>query len=669
MAGYDYLTDAKVATNIVGEFVDHKNDEFKQCLENLTEGFKQKWGFNIWDRRNFVEAMGRPEMASLYKNLLIGDVIKENLTDDWFDGHGAKLEQLFENSVDTIIKESTIQELNPIVSYTLPILKKNYYECISKEIMMTQVPNEPFIRMAFERSFLQDKEGNKYYIPEVFYNDEYKEISAKAMGDDIRSKLEEYLVANAGALDLPVNNFNVLTACGGSKSKRDELDYDFCIDSITVTRVPDAGFLYRAPLKVNPAFNPAAAEDVTTNPKYVVDTDHPAYIDGNTDKDPLVADTIEVKDLAIEPNYASQGTFYGVVNYEMPACTAPSVEPDADAAGVAYPGVLYVSNVQPQMKNVTLFGKVDTHMGIVSVSSPDANVTSVMFGGHLSNQNNEKFVDIDYERTPIEWKIEERETLNAGLTLKKIKDTQALANIDITAKLISDMTTTLTQFEDSDTLTFARKSLDKWRDKKDLPFGYAGHISKGSFVEEATFSAEPQTGITALQPTWIDEILKYHLERLLIQLNKKLYNKNLMYVIYGNPANVSLLRNHVKWVVSNDTKVGGVQLEYKFGLLNGTDFRIHVVSSMKVPEEEGLRILAYPTSNEIITFKHFKYSFNIENQYRNSATPLIPNIMATHRFKTVELTPVQGAMYIINNGFGNNNPQGVKFGTPGYIRP
>ena len=669
MAGYDYLTETKAATNIVGEFVDHRNDEFKQCLENLTEGFKKKWGFNIWDKRNFVEAMGRPEMASYYKNLLIGDVLTENVKDEWFDGHGAKLEQLFENTVDSIIKESTIQELNPIVSYTLPILKKNYYECISKEIMMTQVPNEPFVRMAFERAFLQDRDGNRYYIPEVFYNDEYKEISAKAKGDDITAKLTEYLTSHVGALNLPVNNFNVLVAAGGSKAKRDELDYDFCISSITVERTPDTGFKYRAPLKVNPAFNPAAAEVVATNPRYVVDTDHPAYKAGVTDNTTLAADTIEVKDLALEPNYASQGTFYGVVNYDMPACTAPYVEVDDDSASTPYAGVLYVANGQPQMKSVTLFGKVDTSMGIVSVSSPDANVKSVMFGGHLSNQNNDKFVDIDYERTPIEWKIEEKETLNAGLTLKKIKDTQALANIDITAKLIADMTTTLTQFEDSDTLDFAKTSLEKWRDKKDLPFGYAGHVSKGSFVEEATFSAEPQTGITALQPTWVDEILKYHLERLLIQLNKKLYNKNLMYVIYGNPANVSLLRNHVKWVVSNDTKVGGVQLEYKFGLLNGTDFRVHVVSSMKVPEEEGLRILAYPTSNEIITFKHFKYSFNIENQYRNSATPLIPNIMATHRYKTVELTPVQGTMHIINNGFGNNNPQGIRFGTPGYIRP
>ena len=117
MAGYDYLTETKAATNIVGEFVDHRNDEFKQCLENLTEGFKKKWGFNIWDKRNFVEAMGRPEMASYYKNLLIGDVLTENVKDEWFDGHGAKLEQLFENTVDSIIKESTIQELNPIVSY------------------------------------------------------------------------------------------------------------------------------------------------------------------------------------------------------------------------------------------------------------------------------------------------------------------------------------------------------------------------------------------------------------------------------------------------------------------------------------------------------------------------------------------------------------------------
>ena len=65
-----------------------------------------------------------------------------------------------------------------------------------------------------------------------------------------------------------------------------------------------------------------------------------------------------------------------------------------------------------------------------------------------------------------------------------------------------------------------------------------------------------------------------------------------------------------------------------------------------------MRIVAYPLTEELITFKHYKYSLNIENMYRNPNTPLIPNIMATQRYKTVELLPVQGSFKLTNNGFG-----------------
>ena len=659
---YDFLNE-KVASNIVGTFVNHKDDEFTKCLESLSEEFKTRWGFNIWQARNFVEAMGRPDMASDYKNLLLGDVLEESASNEWLNEQSAKIEQLFENTMDEIVSEATVAELHPIVAYTPPILKKNYYESISNQIMQTQVPDAPIIRVSFERAFLRDRAGNKYYIPDVFYDNSYKAVMDEARGDDIRKKLDAKLADNPTLLQLPLVNFNVLENCGYTLANRDELDYDFAVVAVKAKK---ADAIYRVPLKLNPDFDPTQIEDVTTNPKYVADPDHAAYVAGQADQATLTdTDGSLVEGFNFEPNFAAQNTIYGVAKVPGFACTAPS-QVVKDAAGVEYPGVVYLAGGEPVSVDYPIFGQVDTHYGTVTVSCPSQNVTEVRLGGHISNQNNNKMVDIDYENTPVEWKIEEREYLNSGITLKKIKDTKALNHIDITAKIIADMSTSLSQFEDADTLDFCDQSFNKWKNKKDLPFGYGNHVNKGSFVEEAVFSAIPQTGIMAMQPQWVDTMLKYTLERLLIQLNKKLYNKQIGYVLYGNSANISLLRNDIKWTVSNDTKVGGVQLEYKFGLLQGTDFKVSVVSSEKVPEEAGIRILAYPLSNETITFKHFKYSFNIENNYRNSATPLIPNIMATHRYKTIELMPVQGKINIINNGFGNTNPLGIVQGPNGY---
>ena len=53
-------------------------------------------------------------------------------------------------------------------------------ECIAKDIMMTEVPDAPVIKVAFERKILKDRNGKKYYIPEIFYDKSFKEASEVA---------------------------------------------------------------------------------------------------------------------------------------------------------------------------------------------------------------------------------------------------------------------------------------------------------------------------------------------------------------------------------------------------------------------------------------------------------------------------------------------------------
>ena len=65
-----------------------------------------------------------------------------------------------------------------------------------------------------------------------------------------------------------------------------------------------------------------------------------------------------------------------------------------------------------------------------------------------------------------------------------------MANIDITPEIVNDIATTLTQFEDSNAMDFLENSLDRWIDKKDLPYGY----TKG-FVQTATFDCNVTSGM------------------------------------------------------------------------------------------------------------------------------------------------------------------------------
>lgn len=564
---YDYLEENATATNVVGSFNIDRDVDFKDSCKNLMESFSTNYQMDaVSDLFNILKYAPAKEA---YKELLLADVTEESLnTDDrYMQMTPAKLEQLFENSALEIVSEGAeYGQLQPIVGLSLPILKKVWLKCPLKDILMTEVPDKPIVKVAIERPFLKDKDGNKYYIPEIFYNNDYKEVSAKGRGKEVSSKW----YPESGTL--PFTDLNMLEESGGSLSMRDALGYDFAIVAVKV----------------------------------------------------LMAESeyAELTGYDIQPDYAANGSFNAEIIY---------------------------TNKAGEKKRDILLGQVDAYSGIVSVASTAGLISQVKFGGHLQNVNNTETLELDVERTLKEWKIpDSTERLNTGLPIEKIKDYKTLFDMDVTTKVISDMGDTLANFEDSQGLDFLDNSYKKWRGKKDLPYGY-----EEGFVETWNFNCTPNTATTFITTSqWIDTELKYHLNRAVDKLKTKLKREDIMFVLYGNPENITLIQDNVKWIIDEDTKMGGVQVDYRFGVMTANKNRMHVVSTMKVSKDSGIRIVAYPLSKEVITFKHYKYSLNIENVYRNPITPLIPNVMATSRYLTTELFPVQGAFNLVGTDFG-----------------
>lgn len=557
---YDYL-DAQESANVVGSFSQDKHADFKAGVKQLLEGMKET--YSIDPIRNITDVLSLDTMKEAYKEQLLGDVLHEN-----FEGYYAdlpkKVEQLFENSALEIVRESAVAQLAPIVGISLPVLKKNFLESHAKDIVMTEVPDKPIVKVAFERKFLKDREGNRHYIPEIFYDGSYKTIMAQGKGK----------LVNQSFHPIPVLDLNILQLSGGSIQTRDTLAYDFVVEAVQIEVLDDQG----APtLKL---------------------------IDG----------------LNITPDMGSNNTF----SYRIQA-----------------------ENADKTLVKDMITGSVDFYYGTVSVSTASGKVKSVRFGGHLSNENNVETVELDRQREVKDWKIPDGFRLNTGLTIERMKDYKALFNIDITTDIISDMSTVLTQMEDSETLGFLDDSLARWKGKKELPFGYTE-----GFVESYEFDLIPPSNTMVTQSQFIASELPYRLNREIDHLKLKLKTEEIMFVMYGHPNNLTLLQDTVRWIIDEDTKIGGIQLEYKFGVLTANKNRIHVVSSLKVAPDKGIRIVAYPLSKEVITFKHLKYSFNIENIYRNALTPNTPNIMATSRYITKEVLPVQGEFKITGNEFG-----------------
>ena len=208
----------------------------------------------------------------------------------------------------------------------------------------------------------------------------------------------------------------------------------------------------------------------------------------------------------------------------------------------------------------------------------------------------------------------------------------------------------LIQMEDSQTIDWLDDEFKKYDGVELDPLDFNPFISKKAFNCDST------TATVALPCEFIQKQLKFTIDRFITAIVDKAKVEDLTFVIYGNPTYVSLLDSDVNWVVKNGDMVGGVKLNYSYGIMTSGDVKVQVVSSYKV-NKKTLRFVAFPTNNDTITFKHYKYSTHIltsaNSAYRSPDLPggSMTYIMGTSRYKNISLQGIQGEMSFTNAEF------------------
>ena len=110
---------------VIGSFAKSKNEDWKNGINSLMEGFKTQYGLDPLN--NIRDILENDVLCEQYKEALLGDVFEADFNDEYLNLMPEKLDQLFENTKDEIITENYgVGQMSPIVGYTLPILKKNY---------------------------------------------------------------------------------------------------------------------------------------------------------------------------------------------------------------------------------------------------------------------------------------------------------------------------------------------------------------------------------------------------------------------------------------------------------------------------------------------------------------------------------------------------------------
>nr|DAI29528.1 MAG TPA: Structural protein sp46 [Caudoviricetes sp.] len=570
-----YQNDFQPTATVGGFYLDSDkgyNDGLTQTLESVQAAFQLS---PVHHLSNILQS--RP-LKEQYKEKLMENYINGLPQDRYYGLHAEKLDQLFENTATDLLIENSVAQLSPVVGLTFPVLTKSYAESISKDIVMTEVATQPVVKKQFERKFIKDRQGNKYYYPEIFYNDDWKKVQATARG---KAMPNAFYPSGADKLfEKPIFNFNLLGEAGGALDKGDSFSYDLCISAVQIT-VKDA------------TGTGTSLQTFPVDIRARVDEDHVAH---------------------------ARVTGYGL---------------DSDKTPVSDELVFIV----------------DWQQGTVSVNSLGGKVEKVKFGGHLSNQLNTETMSVDKEREGFVWNMEEGVRLNTGVTIERIKDTKALVGTDHVAEVVSEMSSIITQLEDNDVLDQLKQSFEHWKtiDERSMPLGYDAR-----YVMETKFDCNPVTNSYKSTAEYVGAELQFLVTRFINDLKMILKETDLMFVMHGHPSCIDLVTMDIDWIISSNSEkqMGGLSLGYKFGITTNNGTQIHVVSSAKEKKADGIMLTAYALTENVFTFKNWKYSMNIENTYRNPMAPNIPNIMATSRYKFASLQAVQGKIGLVNNNYG-----------------
>lgn len=501
----------------------------------------------------------------------------------FYSNYADRVEQLLDNTLDTIATESVMTGYAPIVAYNPFFLKKQWIDCIFKDVLMTEIPKTPVIELGFERRYLKDLEGNEYPLPEALYDDELVK--------------------------------NLIDASTGLNIKEDPIDISLCKDLSLI----------------DPNYIPG-----------VIAGDHTVELTPGIHVCSVVMQDSEGTEHTVPTNItvdiSTHNFVKGAIKYDVL---------DADSGEVK------------ETLTDELIGRVNFKDGKVTVMSTTGTVTKVCFRGKTANRFNQRSLDVVRRVEKIEKVMPESgPRLNAAVTIEDAADALALQQIDIIADNINVMGSTLANFEDAEIKSFLVNSFEAQKRGNEAGVKY-NELGDNTMIVEGSFNALPYEGYSITIPEWMKASREYF-ERIVGALKLKLRSSNVIIVAVANPNIVRFLQDGINWVFSDDTQISGVKLSYNFGIYTSAQDRVHILTSMRMSEDEGIRFVVIPLTQELITFKHYKYNVCIDRNYRHPLYSLVPNIMCTQRTLTFEILPVAGQMLI--NGRELFSPETLKRG-------
>lgn len=313
-------------------------------------------------------------------------------------------------------------------------------------------------------------------------------------------------------------------------------------------------------------------------------------------------------------------------------------------------------------------GKVDYKKGTVNVSACNGQVTGVVFEGYLSNELNTRTVSVREKRDLIKFTIEDGARWNMPFSIEEIEDAAALLDINYYNRMVDEIVKTQEMIEGQNVIKFLNDEYKKYA-------GVNSDIYKlESIVQEQEVDLKAPVGFAGDPFTYKANAVQFAIKGLIYKLSEAAKLDNLSFVIAGNPMACQLISKWTTWNYQQGASIGGITVNNSYGFATDMSAPVRVVASnvykaytdekvAKTNQKElVLRIYAYPTDEEHVSFKHLKYTSHLMTSQSQTAYESVHRpggaytiVTATSRYKDISIQGIQGKLVMLNSAdvYGN----------------
>ena len=597
-------------------FAEHFEDLYENYKTNAGIDIKKDLGPMVSDR-GFMEGYKMDMMEPIFEGFRN---ISEH--DPHIESHIENVSRLWDAKVRQYSESASTTAFLPIATLEFPVLVKQFFASITKDIIEVETVKTPNIVKHIKTLYLVNNEtGDMYEYPRCIFDGTWEKIWDAAKG-------------------LPFDSELAIPISGGQCWNFDLIH--FGTTGTLPGGPPTGGVDPDAHNWIN------QAQKLSFNIRIVaIDYDNTANggtLDGTAGK----GERIPLRGNGITIELSTGGTLVnGDLNFE------------------------YAGEVVEDVVS----GKVNFQQGTMSISSANGQTTAIYLEGYLSNENNVRNVSVREQRTLQKFMIEDGPRWNMPFSIEEIEDASALLDMNYYNRMVDEIVRTQEMIEGQTVLKFFDDEFKKY-DGIDTDIYNLESIVHRGFVDLNTpvgFAGDPFQ--------YMANAVQFALKGMIHKLTDAAKLDKLSFVIIGNPMATQLLSEWTTWKMEQGASIGGIQVNNSYGFATDMGASVRVVASNQIKpytdntvttgnyptfvaptgytaaKELKLRVIAYPTDPEHVSFRHLKYTSHLlatPAQSAYMAGPNAPNgayniVTATSRYKDIAIQGLQCELIMINS--------------------